>query len=304
MQLTSSANQYSATGYVKNHFSIGPAILWAPFLLMSHGAVLCINRLGAHIPADGYSPPYVATMAAATALYGFMGLLLAFDLARKYFGDRWAFLATVGIWCASSIRFTCTSIRHGRMRTPPLPSLCSSGIGIAQEPKEPCRGGSLGFCAALMMDVYYPNAILLLVPAAEALADYRFALQHRSGRSFQVFRLSRAHAIFVFVTCLGVLPTLVVHHVIYGHAFSIIRLYEIGFGAPRRFCAFFFSADHGMPLWTPILIPAILGLILFVRRDRIFGTGLLLSFLAYYYFIASYPDWDGISSYGNRFLFH
>jgi hypothetical protein len=28
----------------------------------------------------------------------------------------------------------------------------------------------------------------------------------------------------------------------------------------------------------------------------------LLTFLAYYYFIASYPDWDGISSFGNRFF--
>src|ERR1700722_6701051 len=48
-------NQYSPTGYVKNHFSIGPSILWAPFLLMTHTVVLGLDRLGAHIPADGYS---------------------------------------------------------------------------------------------------------------------------------------------------------------------------------------------------------------------------------------------------------
>jgi hypothetical protein len=28
----------------------------------------------------------------------------------------------------------------------------------------------------------------------------------------------------------------------------------------------------------------------------------MLTALAYYYFIASYPDWDGLSSYGNRFF--
>jgi len=54
--------------------------------------------------------------------------------------------------------------------------------------------------------------------------------------------------------------------------------------------------------WTPILIPAMLGLIVLYRRDRLFGGGLLLALLAYYYFIASYPDWDGISSFGNRFF--
>ncbi|MGH9681653.1 MAG: hypothetical protein ACRD4Y_17035, partial [Candidatus Acidiferrales bacterium] len=32
------------------------------------------------------------------------------------------------------------------------------------------------------------------------------------------------------------------------------------------------------------------------------GGGSVLAFLAYYYFIASYPDWDGLSSFGNRFF--
>lgn len=32
------------------------------------------------------------------------------------------------------------------------------------------------------------------------------------------------------------------------------------------------------------------------------GATFLVSALAFYYFIASYPDWAGISSYGNRFF--
>jgi hypothetical protein len=28
----------------------------------------------------------------------------------------------------------------------------------------------------------------------------------------------------------------------------------------------------------------------------------MLTFLAYYFFISSYPDWDGLSSFGNRFF--
>jgi hypothetical protein len=32
------------------------------------------------------------------------------------------------------------------------------------------------------------------------------------------------------------------------------------------------------------------------------GTGSLLTLLVFYYFIASYPDWDGLSSFGNRFF--
>src|ERR1700722_6089445 len=29
-------NQYTTTGHLDNHFSVGPAILWAPFLITAH----------------------------------------------------------------------------------------------------------------------------------------------------------------------------------------------------------------------------------------------------------------------------
>jgi len=90
-------------GYVPNLYSVGPAILWAPFVACTHFGIVVLNHLGANIPADGHSRPYLVTVALATALYGFVGLWLSFQMARKYFGDRWAFFATVGIWFASSL---------------------------------------------------------------------------------------------------------------------------------------------------------------------------------------------------------
>ncbi len=63
-----------------------------------------------------------------------------------------------------------------------------------------------------------------------------------------------------------------------------------------------FSSNHGLLSWTPILLLAIIGLFLFWRREPLTGGPLLAGFLAFYFFIASYPDWAGISSYGNRFF--
>jgi hypothetical protein len=94
---------YTSTGYVLNPYSVGPSILWAPFLAVVHGAVKVANRLGATVPADGFSWPYTVCMALATALYGFLGLYFSFCLARSYFEEYWAFLATLGIWFASSL---------------------------------------------------------------------------------------------------------------------------------------------------------------------------------------------------------
>ena len=63
-----------------------------------------------------------------------------------------------------------------------------------------------------------------------------------------------------------------------------------------------FSSDHGMFSWTPILIFAVAGIPFLIKRDLLLGLGSLTTFLSFYYFIASYPDWDGISSFGNRFF--
>jgi hypothetical protein len=57
-----------------------------------------------------------------------------------------------------------------------------------------------------------------------------------------------------------------------------------------------------MFIWTPVLILAAVGLPFLIKRDALLGGAALLTVLAYYYFIASYPDWDGISSFGNRFF--
>src|SRR6202167_14430 len=95
--------EYTQTGHLDNHFSVGPAILWFPFLVVAHGGVLLWDCLGGGIPADGFSKTYSVARASGTALYGFLALLISFALARRYFGERWAFLGTVGIWFASSL---------------------------------------------------------------------------------------------------------------------------------------------------------------------------------------------------------
>src|ERR1700687_4260033 len=58
------------TGHIENHFTVGPAILWAPFLMVTHAGVLLARSMGSAIPADGFTTPYRIAMALATALDG------------------------------------------------------------------------------------------------------------------------------------------------------------------------------------------------------------------------------------------
>ncbi len=54
--------------------------------------------------------------------------------------------------------------------------------------------------------------------------------------------------------------------------------------------------------WTPILALSLVGIFLFLQTDKAFATSLIVAFLAFYSVIAFYPDWDGTSSFGNRFF--
>jgi hypothetical protein len=63
-----------------------------------------------------------------------------------------------------------------------------------------------------------------------------------------------------------------------------------------------FSSDHGLLSWTPILCLAVIGLLLWGKANRLVAGCLLASALTYYYLIASYPAWDGLSSFGSRYF--
>jgi hypothetical protein len=295
---------YTKTGYVENHFSVGPAILWAPVMLAVHAAVLVADRFGGQVAADGYSRPYLVAMAFTTACYGFLSLLLAFRIARKYFGDLWSFLATVGIWMASSLPIY--------MYFNPSWSHAFSAFSVAlflwywdrtRLRRTAGQWAILGLLAGLMGNVYYPNAILLIFPALEILYLLRAKRPDTGEFRFPIQKLALGGAVFIVAFLAALSPTFITRQIIYGSPF------ETGYPAISTWnwtspalLKVLFSSDHGMFSWTPILILAAIGLPFLIKRDALLGQGCLLTFLAYYYFIASYPDWDGLSSFGNRFF--
>jgi hypothetical protein len=296
--------EYTKTGYVENHFSVGPAILWAPVLLVVHGGVLVADSFGAHVAANGYSRPYLLGMALTTACYGFLSLLFAFKIAREYFNGTWAFLATVGIWLASSLPIY--------MYFNPSWSHALSAFTVAlflwywdrtRGRRTTLQWIALGLMAGLMGNVYYPNAMVLIFPALEIL---QIVLEKRkeSDRAAQpILALALDFGVFLVVFLASLFPTFVTRQIIYGNPF------ESGYPAISTWnwaspvlAKILFSSDHGLFSWTPILALAVLGLPFLIKRDVLLGLGSLLTFLAFYYFMASYPDWDGLSSFGNRFF--
>jgi hypothetical protein len=301
----------TSTGHLENHFTIGPAILWSPFFLTTHAGVLLARSLGSSVAADGFSFPYRVTMAFASALYGFLGLLLAFRLARSYVDEWCALLATIAIWWASSLAIY--------MYFNPSWSHALSAFVVAfflwyWHETRGARSASqwllLGVAAGLMLDVYYANAMVLVVLVIEALRQYSAAFRKSAVGNSAIDNPARAlprllaqQLLFVGVTVVCFLPTFIAHRIVYGDALEsgYIPLRDWLWRSPAFFRVLF-SSNHGLLAWTPILIFSLIGLVIFRRRNSAAGVPFAAAALAFYLFIACYPDWAGISSYGNRFF--
>jgi hypothetical protein len=292
------------TGHLDNHFTIGPAMLWTPFLLLAHAAVLLARAVGAHVAADGFSAPYRIAMALATALYGFLGLLLSVRLARKYVDDRWVFLATVSIWWATSLPVY--------MYFNPSWSHVHSAFAVAlflwywhetREQRTTYQWCILAAITGLMLNVYYANSMILLVIVVEAFRQYLAAARNPTGADPTLRKLLTNHLLFGLIVLICLLPTFITRAIIYGNAFEsgYVPISHWLWNSPFLL-AVLFSSNHGLFTWTPIALFAVAGLFLFWLREPRVGAPILIAALGFYIFIACYPDWAGISSYGNRFF--
>jgi Dolichyl-phosphate-mannose-protein mannosyltransferase len=297
------ADQFTRTGRIGNLWAVGASLLWLPFLAVTHVGVLIADQLGAHVRPDGFSAPYLIAMAVATSTYGFLGVWISFTIARKYFEERWAFLATLGIWWGTSLPVY--------MYFNPSWSHAHSAFAVAlfiwfwhrtRENRMVSQWIVLGLISGLMVDVYYPNGVFLLIPLLEAASRY-WEVRARPLAAGKVTQLFLRHVVYLAAFLIGILPTLVSRRIIFGAVLSTgyMPAQTWKWSSPA-FWSVLWSADHGLLAWTPILIPAIWGLVLFSRTDRPFATKLIICTSAFYILIALYPDWDGLSSFGNRFF--
>jgi len=296
--------EYTRTGYINNHFAMGSAILWMPFLIVAHLGVVLYNLAGGHVAADGFSPPYLTAMALGSAICAFAGLFLAYRVARNHFEERWALLATLGIWFASPLPIY--------MYFNPSYSHAASVFSVAlfvfywdrtRENRSGLQWLGLGLCGGLMMDVYYPNAIFMLCPLIESLMKYWNSLREKPWNRAAFFRLLGFDLEFCAGGVIAFLPSMIVHRVLFGSLFSLGDYQDDpwNWSAPWRWDVLF-SSDHGLLSWTPILCLAIIGLLMWGKTNRLVTGCMLASALTYYYLIASYPAWDGLSSFGSRYF--
>jgi MFS family permease len=288
------------TGHIWNHFTIGPAILWSPFLLAARAVTPVLDKMrGTHDAADGFSRPYLVAMALGTFVYGFLTLWISFEVARKYLPERWAFLSTIGIWLATSFAFYVyvqPSFSHTHSAF-----LCAAFVWLwdrTRRQRSAWQWVALGALAGLLADTYYPNVFVLLLLVIESLALASAALGERNYE--QLRKIVVGNLLFLATAALIFSPTLFVKKALWGSYLRSGYREHWYWNSPHFFAVCFSS--HGLLSWTPILVPAVVGLVFFKSVDRKLAYSMLATLLAFVYFIGCYEGWHAMPSFGNRFF--
>jgi hypothetical protein len=151
----------------------------------------------------------------------------------------------------------------------------------------------------LAMDVYYLNVVLLALPLMESLALAARAL--RDSRREKLGVVLGENVALAGAALVAFSPTLITKKIIYGSYLNFGYTEHWYWNSPAllRVC---FSSDHGLFSWTPVVLLAVAGIALLWKYDRQQALYSATIFTGYLYLIGCYQDWDGISSFGNRFF--
>jgi len=282
----------TATGRVGNQWSVGPAVLWAPWFLLAHAGVKVAQVFGSEIVADGFSWPYVWLVSMGTALYGLAALWWSARIAAQLGYGRGAGLAALGIGLASSLPVYQVFLPFHVHAL----AACTMAAYAAFWMRRQSMGQTSdwfwwGALAGMMVQVYHLNAVLVI----PAVWQWWRLMQHRGPRVATVSGLAFAAAAVV----VG-LPQLVGKAIVYGRPWITGYQDQFIWSEPRLWQTAF-STNHGWITWTPVVVLALIGLVR-VWRDHPAIRAWLVSVPVFYCVVASYQNWHGQSSFGNRFF--
>lgn len=253
----------TATGRVPNVFSLGPGLLWAPFVALGH-----LTALWSGAEPDGYSQPYHTAVFLANMVYGMLGALLMRFALRRWFGPSTSTWAAAAAW-------TCSPALYYTFAQEAMSHACSffamalffaAWLHLRDRDRDgvwAVIGAALGF-AALMR---WQNATFAVIPAIDLLA-------RRRPRDAARLALCAAATLAVL------LPQMLAWRAVYGSMLTIPQGPGFVSWARPELLGLFFSRRHGLLTWTPLCGAGIVGLFFCPKERRIacaaLGAALLL----------------------------
>ncbi len=284
-------------GLPANKYSIGLPLAVFPFYILTHMGIVALNALGFAFDSSGYSIPYQLSFSLGSIFYGYLGLLVSYRLARRYYPEAVSFLSTAFIFLASNLIYY--FIREPFMSH--LVSFFAAALffymwSVTREGE----GGKkdffiMGLSAGLMVITRQQDAVFLMVPLVDGVIGF---IKERRLPWFLA-----ARGLFPFMA--GLAPAAFAQAIVWKLIFGSFLVYSYGgesfiYASSPKVVEVLFSSKHGLLSWNPIIIFALIGLIYFIKAERRQGGLLLMAFMLQLYVNASWFMWWFGHSFGHR----
>jgi hypothetical protein len=281
------------TGRVTNQYTIGTAIFWSPFFIITH----------LFAQGDGYGYPYVLAVTFASSLYVLIALIMIYLLLKEYF-DKFVSTTTIILMLFSThllfYAFLQPSVSHAI-------SMFSVTWFIyywykTKEKRTTKQWIILSIIGGLMSLTRHQNGLFLTIPLLESMINYYKYYKIKNIKNIII--LFRKNFLFLILLIVIAIPQLVVWNYHNGSPFSGAESagYEIAaLFKPIHFFNVLF-ATHGLISWTPIIGFSLLGLLFFYKKDKELCLYLLLGLILQLYIVSTWKDWIGGQTFGQRRL--
>lgn len=284
------ARVMSVQGESTSRMPIGAALTWLPPFLLVHLVALVTSALGAPWRADGFGPLYQATITTSTYAYVFASLVGLEAFLRRRHGAAIALLATLGIFLATPLLYYATanpSMSHG------VQAAAGTAFVLAwlwaREGEGRRRWLVAGALGGLVCVIRPQDAVLLVLPLLDLI--------RRGKRAWPV-----GPAFLAGPALLGLLQ-LAVWLRLYGFAFADVISGQSYVGHTASYpIDLMFSARHGLFTWTPLYLAAVLGWVVWARRDAWTAALVATTFALAVFVNGAMQDWWGSESFGQRRL--
>jgi hypothetical protein len=291
--------QPTPTGYAQSAWTIGPAIVWAPFFAAGHVVATRQNATNPDVSANGISYPYRQAVCIAGLFYGLLGCWFCYRLTTGFYEARLAGAATALVVMGSFMLWYL--VKEPSMTHAPSMAAVAGFVWAwlsTREARTMRQWALLGVLAGFMSLIRWQNGLFALLPACDAIAML-VAGARRSDRSAIVHTVS-AGALFTACATVAFLPQMIAWHAIYGTWFAVSPVGpQIRWSDPHL-SDILWSSRNGLFSWSPVLYPAAIGLVLVARLTPSIGIPALAACALMIYFNACIQDWWGSAGFGGR----
>jgi|GEM_PF-2083420 len=296
----------SETGRIINVWSVGPAVMWAPFFILGHIFSVLLNLVGFKVPLNGYSLFYELPCYFATVFYGFLAVLLTYRFCREFFEEKSSLIATLVTLFATPLVFYVEfepSMSHVMAYL--TATACIYVYHRNLQERSAAKWAAVGLLGGLTALIRWQCASLVFFIL---LVDFIFVARtsFRSNYPKLFFKNLLMWAMCALIVLVVFIPQVVAWFGFLGKIDGMSEIPQMGRGIEKYLAPALietlFHYYHGIISWTPIVVPALVGFYLFSRR-RFSQTVVIiwLFFLSQIYFIAS-SDWTSGWSFGQRRL--